>query len=137
MVEWIGLCLGPDTPEARTTRLERLRQLASLCLRQGAAPHEQRLGRMCDGVVRWLAGEEAAAREAFEAQFAREEGAADTCYWLGMVLLSGGDTTGAGELFAAALDHGVPPVLFRLALHEPSVGALFKEALSAADDEAP
>ena len=137
MVEWIGLCLEPDTPEARTARLERLRQLASLCLRQGAAPHEQRLGRLCDGVVRWLAGDEAAAREAFEAQFAGEEGAGDTCYWLGMVLLSGGDVTGAGELFAAALDHGVPPVLFRFALHEPSVGALFKEALSAADDEAP
>ena len=125
MSEWTSMCLGPDTLETRAARLERLRQLASVCLREGAAPFEPRLGRLCDGVARWLAGGDAAAREGFEAMFPSGEGAGGTCYWLGMVLLSSGDADGAVTMFAAALDHGVPPVLLRLTLHEPRVSHLF------------
>ena len=125
MSEWTALCLGPDTPEARAARLSRLGQLATLCLREGAAPFEPRLGRLCDGVARWLAGENAAAREVFEAMFASGEGGGDTCYWLGMVLLGSSDADGAVTMFLAALDHGVPPVLLRLTVHEPRVSHLF------------
>jgi tetratricopeptide (TPR) repeat protein len=123
--EWTSMCLGPDTPEARAARLARLGQLASLCQRAGAAPFEPRLGRLCDGVARWLAGEDAAAQAVFEAMFPSGEGAGDTCYWLGMALLSGGDNDGAVACIAAALDHGVPPVLLRLTVHEPRVSHLF------------
>jgi len=139
--EWTSLCLGPDTPEARAARVERLRRLSSVCLREGAAPFEPRLGRLCDGVARWLAGEEAAAREVFEAMFPNGEGAGDTCYWLGMVLLSGGDAAGAVAMFAAALDRGVQPVLLRLTSHDARVShlfPLFQEVLDRhAGDEAP
>ena len=139
--EWTGMCVGADTPEERAARVERLRRLSSVCLRPGAAPFEPRLGRLCDGVARWLAGEEAAAREVFEAMFACGEGAGDTCYWLGMVLLSGGDADGAVACIAAALDHGVPPVLLRLTLHDPRVShlfPLFQEVLDRhAGDEVP
>ena len=73
--------------------------------------------------------------------FPSGEGAGDTCYWLGMVLLSSGDADGAVTMFAAALDHGVPPVLLRLTLHEPRVSHLFSLFQDALDrhsgDEAP
>jgi tetratricopeptide (TPR) repeat protein len=123
--EWTSLCLGPDTPEERAARVERLRRLSTVCLREGAAPFEPRLGRLCAGVADFLAGEEAAARQVFEAMFPEGEGAGDTCYWLGMTLLSGGDDDGAVACIAAALDCGVQPVLLRLTLHDPRVSHLF------------
>ena len=119
------MCLGPDTPEARAGRIARLGQLASLCRRADAAPFEPRLGRLCDGMARWLAGEDAVARAAFEAMFQSGEGGGDTSYWLGMALLSSGDTDRAMTMIASALDHGVPPVLLRLTIHEPRVSHLF------------
>ncbi len=130
--EWTSMCLGPDTPEERAARVERLRRLSSVCLRQGATPFESRLGRLCDGVTHWLVGADAVAREVFEAMFSGGEGAGDTCYWLGMALLGSGDNEGAVACIDAALDHGVQPVLLRLAVHEPRVShlfPLFQEAL--------
>lgn len=127
MSEFAGLCLAIDTPEVRQERIQRIRNIADLCLASSNLRKRQ-LGRLCRGVEHWLTGRDLEAQKVLEEQISQQEGTAATCFWLGMSYLSTGLATRASEQFALALENNLPPVFFRIPLQEPRVREAFRAA---------